>query len=77
MLGQFSYYFFELVGKVSDEMKQEDYRRLVEVLAVSSARVWAIMGFRFWDVGLDGTICSKDIFKMYQKLDEIEYKLKT
>jgi len=40
-------------------------------MVAASGRVWAVMGFRFWDIGLDGAICSKDIFKMYQKLDLI------
>jgi len=55
-------------------MKQEDYKKILQTMSNANLRVWMISGFRFWDLNNDGVICSKDIFAMYNKFDEIEEK---
>lgn len=68
--------FFELAGKVYDELKLEEYKKISEVMAAASSRVWAIFVFQIFDFDRNGVICSNDIFTSYQRLDEIENKIK-
>lgn len=37
----------------------------------ANMRIWMISAFKFWDLNNDGVICSKDIFAMYTKLDQM------
>ena len=69
LLAQMAFSFFEISGRVYDDIKLDNYHRMVEFMTVAGPRVWSVLAFRFWDVNLDGSICSKDIFKMYQQLD--------
>lgn len=68
-LAQLCLNFFELNGKFNDDMKTNDYKRVMDVMATAGDRVWGICAFRFWDADQNGMICSNDIFQTYRYLD--------
>ena len=68
--------FFELSGKISDEMKIEDYKQVMEIIAMASPRVWAVCAFRFWDTDNNSLICSSDIFRIFKDLDSLKTEIK-
>ncbi len=74
-LAQLCLNFFELNGKFFDDMKTNDYKRVMDVLTTAGDRVWAIIAFRFWDADQNGMICSNDIFQIYRCLDQIKTSL--
>ena len=49
-------------NKVKDNMTAEDYKKVITKMANSGERVWAFLGFRFWDRDKDGLISNNDIF---------------
>lgn len=56
-------------------MKMEDFKAAVQTLINANNRMWAVAAFRFWDLNNNGSICSNDIFALYQKIDEAEENL--
>lgn len=54
-------------------MKIEEYKKSMETLVSANSRAWAFAAFRWWDRNQDGNICSKDIFAVYQLLDQMGY----
>ena len=72
-LAQFFYSFFEISNKIYDEIKIEEYKKVMENLVIANSRAWAFAIFRWWDRNQDGYICSKDIFAVYQLLDQMLY----
>lgn len=70
------YYFFELNSKITDQMKMEDYKQVMETLVVANPRIWAVASFRFWDIDQDGIISIHDLFTTYKLLDDIESKMR-
>ena len=75
-LAQFLLYFFEMNGKIYDEMKIENYKKMMEVITTAGPRVWAVCAFRFWDVDQNGLICSSDIFNIFKELDQLKTQLR-
>lgn len=69
------YLFFELPSKISDQMKLEEYTQAMNTLVVANARMWAMAGFRFWDVDQDGFISIHDLFTIYRLLDDVEAQM--
>jgi Ca2+-binding EF-hand superfamily protein len=45
----------------------------MENMVNANSRAWAFSSFRWWDRNQDGNICSKDIFAVYQLLDQAGY----
>ena len=75
-LAQLFSQFFEINGKVHDDMKIEEYKQVMEVVTTAGPRVWAVCAFRFWDTDNDSLIDSGDIFKVFKELDSLKTELK-
>lgn len=64
--------FFEVSGKVHDDLKIEDYKHMMEIVTTAGPRVWAVCAYRYWDTDLNSLIDSTDIFKVFKELDALK-----
>ena len=74
-IANFISHFFEVSGKVHDDMKNEDYKQLMDTVTTAGPRVWAVCAFRYWDTDLNSLIDSADIFKNFKEFDAIKTAL--